>query len=330
MTAKLPVFDQAAIEALLEVVSDGVWFWHADTSYVYRSPGWYRMLGYNPHSLDNTVFTWESVIHPDDYQRVMHYFEQYINGLTDTYEIEYRCRTKSGGSRWIRDKGLIVDRVEDGSVQRMIGAHQDIDAHKRLIELSRHEQESLQNIINERTAELSRLNKKLAQKVEEAEQNATTDYLTSLSNRFSFEQRLTSETARAQRFKEPLSLIVLDLDKFKLINDLNGHPTGDKVLFSVGKVLRNSLRQIDVASRWGGDEFALLLPNTSLNQALSVAEKLRTAITTELTEFHLDISASFGVVELAKGESQIDFLRRADNALYESKNTGRNKVSVGN
>ncbi len=330
MTAKLPVFDQAAIEALLEVVSDGIWFWHADTGYVYRSPGWYRMLGYNPHSLDNTVFTWESVIHPDDYQRVMHYFEQYINGLTDKYEIEYQCSTKSGGSRWIRDKGLIVDRAEDGSVQRMIGAHQDIDAHKRLIELSRHEQESLQNIIDERTAELSRLNKKLAQKVEEAEQNATTDYLTSLSNRFSFEQRLTSETARAQRFKEPLSLIVLDLDKFKLINDLNGHPTGDKVLISVGKVLRNSLRQIDVASRWGGDEFALLLPNTSLNQALSVAEKLRTAITTELTEFHLGISASFGVVELAKYESQIDFLRRADNALYESKNTGRNKVSVGN
>ena len=135
--------------------------------------------------------------------------------------------------------------------------------------------------------------------------------------------------ARAQRFKEPLSLIVLDLDNFKLINDLNGHPTGDEVLISVGKVLLNSLRQIDVASRWSDDEFALLLPNTSLSQALLVAEKLRTAITAELTPLQLNISASFGIVELSKDELQIDFLRRADNALYESKNTGRNKVSVG-
>lgn len=329
MTTTQPLFDQPVIEALLEIVSDGVWFWHADTGYVYRSPGWYRMLGYDPHSLDNTVFTWENVIHPDDYPQVMKHFEQYTSGITASYEIEYRCRTKTDGTLWIRDKALIVDRAEDGSVLRMIGAHDNIDADKRLTEMSQYEKHGLQNIIDSRTAELSRLNKKLAEKVAEAELNATTDYLTSLTNRFSFEQRLGSEIARVERFKEPLSLIVLDLDNFKLINDRHGHPTGDEVLISVGKVLLSNVRQIDVASRWGGDEFALLLPNTSLDQAFSVAEKLRAAINSALKQLKHDTSASFGVVELEKGESQINLIRRADNALYASKNSGRNKVSTG-
>jgi len=329
MRSKLPIFDQPAIEALLEVVRDGIWFWHADTGYVYRSPGWYTMLGHNPHSLDNTVFTWESVIHPDDYQRVMKHFEQYITGVSDFYEIEYRCRTKNDESLWIRDRAVIVDRAEDGSVSRMLGAHQNIQAEKSLEEVDLFKKQDLQQIIDLRTVELNKLNEKLAEKVKEAELNATTDYLTSLSNRFNFEQRLSAEMARSKRFKEPLSLIILDLDNFKQINDRHGHPTGDEVLVSVGKVLLESVRQIDLASRWGGDEFALLLPNTSLDQALSVAEKLRKAIGHSLQQIKLFSSASFGVVELLDGESQIDLVRRADTALYQSKNAGRNTVSTG-
>jgi diguanylate cyclase (GGDEF)-like protein/PAS domain S-box-containing protein len=330
VSINLPLFDPPAIEALLEIISDGIWFWHADSGYVYRSPGWYRMLGYNPHSLENNVFTWESVIHPEDYQRVMTHFEQYVLGESDKYDIEYRCMTRSHKPLWIRDTGLIVERTDDGSVLRMMGAHKDIDALKNLEELNTVEKQNLQNIIDSRTMELTRLNRVLAEKAAESELNATTDYLTSLSNRFSFEQRLESEIARAQRFKEPLSLIVMDLDRFKQINDRHGHPIGDKVLIDVGKVLRRNLRQIDVASRWGGDEFALLLPNTALDHALSVAEKLRTAVTSDLSSLKLDISASFGVVELIKNESQVDFMRRADNALYASKNDGRDKVSIGN
>lgn len=329
MRSNLPLFDPIAIEALLEIVSDGIWFWHADTGYVYRSPGWYKMLGYNPHSLENNVFTWERVIHPDDYPRVMYHFEQYISGGSDSYEIEYRCMTSSGRPLWIKDTGLIVNKDSDGNVLRMIGAHQDIDALKHLDELNTYEKQSLQNIIDARTHDLTRLNKELSEKAAEAERNASIDYLTSLSNRFSFEQRLESEIARAQRFREPLSLIVMDLDKFKQINDQYGHPTGDSVLIRMGEILRNNLRQIDLASRWGGDEFALLLPNTPMDHALSVSEKLRTVIQMEFVPEALEVSASFGVVKLHRDESLIDFMRRADNALYESKNSGRNRVSQG-
>ncbi|MDX1574338.1 MAG: diguanylate cyclase [Methylophaga sp.] len=330
MDVKLPQFDEPAIRALLEIISDGIWFWHADTGYVYRNPGWYKMLGYNPHSLENSVFTWESVIHPDDYHRVMLQFEKYLNGEIGKYESEYRCRTKSGDFLWIRDTGLIVEKSKDGSVTRMIGAHCNIDADKRLQELKSFELENLQQIIDSRTIELKRLNKKLAEKAKEAERNATTDHLTSLANRFNFEQQLTNEISRAQRFMEPLSLIIMDIDEFKGINDQYGHPTGDEALRTVGKVLRNNLRTIDLASRWGGDEFALLLPQTNLEMALTVAEKIRLAISAEMAHMNLNTSASFGVVALSRDDSQIEFIRRADNALYQSKNTGRNKVSSGN
>lgn len=330
MDAKLPQFDEPAISALLELISDGIWFWHSDTGYVYRNPGWYKMLGYNPHSLENSVFTWESVIHPDDYQRVMLQFEKYLNGEIGKYESEYRCRTKSNDFLWIRDTGLIVEKSEDGSVARMIGAHCNIDADKRLTELKSFESENLQQIIDSRTIELKRLNKKLAEKAEEAERNATTDHLTSLSNRFNFEQQLTNEISRAQRFMEPLSLLIMDIDEFKGINDQYGHPTGDEALRAVGKVLRKNLRKIDLASRWGGDEFALLLPQTNLEMVMTVAEKIREAISVEMAQMELHTSASFGVVELSGDDSEIEFIRRADNALYLSKNTGRNKVSAGN
>jgi diguanylate cyclase (GGDEF)-like protein/PAS domain S-box-containing protein len=330
MTDKsLPKFDAPALEALLEIISDGIWFWHANTGYVYRSPGWYRMLGYDIHSLDGSVFTWESVIHPDDYQRVMQAFEAYTNNISESYQIEYRCKTKSGDFLHIEDRGLVVERNSDGSVARMIGAHRDIDAYKKL---SQHDQllhQELQATIDARTAELSELNQQLSEKVKETELLATTDYLTSLSNRFNFEKSLKNEVARAKRFNEPLSLIVFDLDKFKLINDKQGHAAGDKILITVGQLLRQQIREIDVASRWGGDEFALLLPNTGLSAAVNVANKLRQTINTELEQLKLNCSASFGVVELAKEEAPNQLSNRADKALYQSKSLGGNSVSNG-
>jgi len=329
MAEQIPDFDPAAIEALLTVIRDGVWFWHADTGYVYRCPGWYTMLGYDPHSLENTVFTWEKVIHPDDYQRVMEHFEQYVKGEIAAYSIEYRCMTKTDKPLWIKDTAIIIDRTADGNVSRMIGAHQNIDAYKRLSDISSREKHSLEDIIEARTLELSQLNKQLEEHVRKSEYYAMTDFLTSLSNRYSFEQKLSNEIARSHRFQQPLSLMVLDLDNFKSINDKYGHPKGDEVLVAVGDVLAQNIRQIDIAARWGGDEFAMLLPNTPLQQAVEVAEKLRLAIKSKLEQLQLTSSASFGVVELLQGESQTDFVRRADMALYQSKNDGRNKVSAG-
>ncbi|WP_438971573.1 sensor domain-containing diguanylate cyclase [Methylophaga sp.] len=323
----LPKFDPPAIEALLEIVSDGVWFWHANTGYVYRSPGWYKMLGYDVHSLDGTVFTWETVIHPDDYQMVMEHFERYMKSLSEAYHLEYRCKTKSGDYILIEDKAFVVERNEDGSVARMIGAHRDIDAQERLNQHDKLLHQELQKTIDERTKELNKLNQELTAKIKQTELLARTDFLTTLSNRYNFEKSLSNEVSRAQRFNEPLSLMIFDLDKFKLINDLHGHAAGDEILISIGKLLRNEIREIDLVSRWGGDEFAILLPNTSLNDAFVVADKLRKRINSELNTVLDSASASFGVVELTKGESPSQLSVRADKALYKSKNAGGNQIS---
>lgn len=89
---KLPEMTSESLAAVLEIISDGIWDWNANTGYVYRSPGWYSMLGYDAHSIDNTVLTWESLIHKDDYERVMQHFEDYTTHKADIYKVQYRCK----------------------------------------------------------------------------------------------------------------------------------------------------------------------------------------------------------------------------------------------
>ncbi|MGF1763868.1 diguanylate cyclase [Aliivibrio kagoshimensis] len=317
-----------SLETLLEIVSDGIWDWNGNTGYVYRSPGWYRMLGYEVDAFENTVFTWESVIHPDDFDRVMSHFDAYINQRSDAYKIKYRCRTQCGGYIWIEDRARVVERNEDDSVARMIGAHRDISSEKLLEQQNRLEKESLQKVIDVRTKELNEANQQLNLKVTEIQSLANTDSLTLLSNRYHFEKQLVSESARAKRFNEPLSLISFDLDNFKPVNDRFGHSSGDFILVEVAKMLKDNIRSIDTSARWGGDEFVVLLPNTSLENALIVAETLRDYIDQQIIINDFSITASFGVSQLEKNEDPFKLMARADNALYVSKEGGKNSVST--
>ncbi|GAB3103183.1 sensor domain-containing diguanylate cyclase [Pseudomaricurvus hydrocarbonicus] len=308
-----------SLAATLELISDGIWDWNARTNFVYRSPGWYVMLGYDVDELENTVFTWESVIHPDDFDRVMQHFDDHINDKSSEYKVQYRCRTKHGGYLWIEDRGKIVERNADGTVARMIGVHHDCSVEKQQREESEKKNLSLQEIVNTQTRELIEVNRLLAQKIKEVELLATKDSLTSLYNRLHFDQTLKLECARSIRFNEPLSLIAIDVDNLKPINDQFGHAAGDLTLVKIAEIIDANIREIDIPVRWGGDEFMLLLPNTPLDRALVLSEKLQGLI------HHLDIhpdtvtSASFGVAQLEKGEEPNQFVSRADCALYRSK-----------
>ena len=312
----IPEMSKQSLAATLEIISDGIWDWNATTGYVYRSPGWYTMLGYDIHSLDNTVFTWESVIHIDEY----------ITQKSKEYNIQYRCRTKLGDYIWIEDRGKVIERSDDGSVIRMIGAHRNINAEKLLLEKFRLKNQSLENMIEERTKELVDINRVLEMKVEEAQRLAITDSLTSVSNRYHFEKVLNREVERAHRFNEPLSIVSIDVDHFKQINDHYGHAIGDMVLIKLTKIIKSSIREIDLLSRWGGDELMIVLPNTVLNDAIDVAEKLRKLVSN--TDFNktINVTSSFGVVQLLQDESSMRFTNRADHALYKSKKSGRNVV----
>ena len=162
------------------------------------------------------------------------------------------------------------------------------------------------------------------------QRQATTDELTGLVNRRRFMAALRAEIARPSRLEQP-SLILADLDDFKLVNDRFGHPVGDDLLQAFAAAMRACLRDVDIAGRLGGEEFAVLLPDTPLTAALAVAERLRLLVETPLLVRHeVDITAtaSLGVAELLDGEGGDELLRRADAALYRAKAAGKNTVSI--
>ena len=165
------------------------------------------------------------------------------------------------------------------------------------------------------------------------EQQALVDALTGLANRRSAEQALAVELARAVRFGSPLSLVFADLDHFKQVNDRFGHPSGDLVLRELAAVLGETVRKIDLAARWGGEEFCLILPGTDVAGAAHVAERVRTALAerTILTAegLPLHVTASFGVAGQPPLASAEELIASADAALYDAKRRGRNCVSIG-
>jgi len=161
--------------------------------------------------------------------------------------------------------------------------------------------------------------------------HAITDGLTGLSNKRYGAGRLTDLVYDSQRYRFALCLIMLDIDHFKRVNDNHGHQAGDAVLREVARRLRSALRQSDLAIRYGGEEFMLLLPHTDLANALVVAEKLRQAIADQPVPLDkagntLAITISLGVASLNPDEAAEHLIERADQALYRAKHGGRNRV----
>ncbi|MBL0644380.1 PAS domain-containing protein [Aeromonas veronii] len=308
-TIRISDVSEAVVHGILEVTSDGIWDWHANTGFVYRNPGWYRMLGYEPHSLGNTVFTWENVIHPDDLAAVMAKFDLCLSGSAHEYRAEYRCRCRDGSYLWIEDCGRIIERNPDGSVARMIGAHRDIHASKLLLEQLERRNQSLEQQVAERTAELVRLNEALQQKAEENRLLAETDALTGAASRYRLERALQLECERARRFHQPFTVIAMD-----------------QTLINIVALVRRHIREIDLLARWGGDEFMVLLPNTGREDALVVASKFQALMASEPICPHAPASMSFGLAEYQQDEQKESLMVRADRALYQAKQLGKDQI----
>jgi len=159
-----------------------------------------------------------------------------------------------------------------------------------------------------------------------AELLAARDQLTGLCNRRNFDQRLEAAIARTARHGDMFSLLMIDIDHFKNINDYYGHATGDDVLRRFGEVLRERLRQNDVAARWGGEEFVVLADGANLDNARLLAEQVRESVAVTSFSPVPRVTVSVGIAEYQEGESGDDLLRRADKALYGAKRNGRNRV----
>lgn len=169
--------------------------------------------------------------------------------------------------------------------------------------------------------------------------HATMDALTGLNNRRQFEMRLNQEIATARRKNTPLCCMMLDVDYFKKVNDTYGHSAGDCVLKNISKIIISELREYDIASRYGGEEFFILLPQTNIEEASFVAQRLRKTVEeTKIdiseakvpNENSLKITVSIGVCDYSSDESAQEFYQNADKALYDAKHRGRNKVVVFN
>ena len=156
-----------------------------------------------------------------------------------------------------------------------------------------------------------------------------TDPLTSLRNRRAFDEHMAEAFEHARRYERPLSLAIVDVDHFKLINDTHGHDSGDAVLRSVAKIIHSGIRQSDFAARVGGEEFAILLPETALFEALQFGEKVRSAIAAEPVGGH-EVRVSIGIASFPHSQvpTQADLFRAADQALYRAKMNGRNRVEI--
>jgi len=181
---------------------------------------------------------------------------------------------------------------------------------------------NLEQIVEERTAELQEANDTISRL-------AATDELTRLSNRRSFNESLAAALSAARRHEFALSLVMIDLDHFKNINDTFGHSEGDLILKAFADLLREMIRTEDVAARWGGEEFIIILPHTPREAAAALAERIRIAFEQHSVNAKpVTLSASFGVVQLQEGDDVDNLIRRADDALYRAKHEGRNQVVV--
>ncbi len=193
--------------------------------------------------------------------------------------------------------------------------------------------EQLETRVEERTRELNRalievgdLAAQLNESLQQVEQLAVTDSLTETYNRRKFDETIIQEHHRANQEKTPFSLIMLDIDHFKKVNDQFGHSVGDLVLKQLSQLIRGLIRQGDLLIRWGGEEFLILLPTTQIEEAGPFAERIRLEVEQEQFVDAGSITISLGVAQLRKGDSTDTLLKRVDNALYQAKREGRNRV----
>ncbi|HVT43557.1 MAG TPA: GGDEF domain-containing protein [Thermoanaerobaculia bacterium] len=242
------------------------------------------------------------------------------------------------------DNGGIVSRTEHGellSIRTIDGRGYSAHERRFLGELLGLIQKSLiadeeQEALDNRLRALERENVDLTMKNRALAEASSRDALTGLYNRWYVLQKIEEELNRSWRHGSPLSLLMIDLDHFKQINDSYGHPAGDQVLQAIGHVLRDSCRIYDIPGRYGGEEFCLMLPETPVNNTMPVAERIRRRV--EMTSFNcadlsVRITTSIGVAGLESVPDEALFgasslIERADRALYTAKDRGRNRIEL--
>ena len=270
--------------------------WYAvDGQAVYITPSCEEITGYPRDLFYRDPDFIVSIVHPDDMDVFMEHRRDHYVKSTPPAEATFRIIRKDGEVRWIWHKCQAV-YSDEGIWQGRRTTNRDVTEQKRVEE------------------QLHRL--------------STTDALTGAYNRRMFIDLLTRELQRAQRYGAVFSLIMFDIDRFKMVNDRYGHDAGDRVLVDVVEVSRRTIRSTDILSRWGGEEFMVLLPQTDSDKAQAMGERLRKAIAHHGFADVDALTISVGVTSLCQLDSIDILLKRVDEALYAAKDGGRNRVMV--
>ena len=274
--------------------------------FTYIGPQIEALLGWTPESWVS-VQDWVERMHPDDRDRVVGFCVAQSQAGTD-HEADYRAMTRDGDYVWIRDVVHVV-RGAEGKVRSLVGFMFDIRDRKRSEE-------------------------QLAQLQARLEELSYQDGLTGVANRRMFDSVLEREWGEARRNRQPLSLVMLDIDYFKQYNDHYGHLQGDECLRRVAQALLSaSTRARDFLGRFGGEEFVMILPDTDAQAAMRVAERCRSLILDQgiahagsHVGHMLTISVGVATQVPAEGDDPIDLISRVDKRLYEAKLQGRNRI----
>jgi diguanylate cyclase (GGDEF)-like protein/PAS domain S-box-containing protein len=244
----------------------------------------------------------------------------------DYAALSHRKGLPVGHAEVVRE--LVVPTIRDGKVVAVLGVgNKPFDYDEQDVELVSYIADLVWSVIEQKQT-----NEQIRQLNAQLERLAMMDDLTGLMNRRAFFSQGAKEINRAQRHQTSLSLLMLDVDVFKTVNDRYGHAAGDRVLQHVSHKIVENLREMDMVARMGGEEFSVLLPNTRAEDAVKLAERVRRAVEQESCQFQdqiIDVTVSIGVASYSKDISSLEaLLRHADDSMYQAKNAGRNQVVV--
>ena len=287
---------EARWEFALEGSGDGVWDWNFENNEVFYSRRLKELLGFDETEMRNDFNEVMNRIHPRDVNRVRGSIEKHLRGETKYYTADYMIMKRNGTYIWAEDRGKVIRWDKKGKPLRMIGTFTDITVRKELEE------------------EIKRL--------------AYRDPLTNLPNRLLFNDRVELTIASSRRYNKRFALMIIDVDKFKKINDTYGHDMGDKLILHIGTKIQEILRKSDTIARFGGDEFLLLLPDIRGRQDVEkIARKIFDLFQKKIIIDGKNLSStlSMGIsIFPDDGDDSSTLLKHADTALYEVKDSGRN------
>lgn len=317
----VPPVEQVLINALGEterrfrLISDYapalIWVCDPEGSRGFFNRTWTDFVGIDERAAQNC--DWLSFVHPEDRASYQTKLESLIVSPRQI-ETEYRLKRFDGDWGWMLER-ILPRHDANNAFMGLIAAATDISAIKRSEAILARANRELEAEVARRTSQL--------------EQLMMTDPLTGVGNRRLLTNRLEEEIIRAREEEHPLTAIFFDLDHFKRINDQHGHGVGDRVLTRVAGCLRANLREGDFVGRYGGEEFVVLLPETPVQEAVRVVERLRGAIgRIRFRDVDLTVTASAGLAEWHRSETGDGLLARADRALYRAKESGRDRAIV--